>query len=194
MNKSKYLTQFPLIMPPKTYPYSESKGQTAVSKKNSERCSKASKADQVCLTYKNIRTLIDSLRTHRVNTLTELCRIERVAAACESEEDARAFQEPMTTAWQYYVNSNQMLSELRGLTTQYPFCGDIVTEARYLVDNDPESNRSWNYAWLVLNKIRDEYVLIFFVFLFSYRQNQLSLQGGFYPMIFRLSLSFFFNL
>lgn len=131
------------------------------SKQGSRVSSKESEADRVHLTYKNIRTLIDALRTHRVNTLTELCRIERVAASCESEEDSRAFQEPMTTAWQYYVNSNQMLSELRGLTTQYPFCGDIITEARMLVDNDPESNRSWNYAWLVLVKIRDEYVSIF---------------------------------
>ncbi|KAM7198521.1 hypothetical protein V8F33_005027 [Rhypophila sp. PSN 637] len=116
----------------------------------SSRSSRSSNSRQ------NIRTLIDSLRTHRVNTLTELCRIERVAASCESEEDSRAFQEPMTTAWQYYVNSNQMLSELRGLTTKFPFCGDIVSEAKMLVDNDPDSNRSWNYAWLVLVKIKDD--------------------------------------
>lgn len=107
----------------------------------------------------SIRNLIESLQTHRVNTLTELCRIERVAASCDSEDDARAFQEPMTAAWRYYVNSNQMLSELRGLTSSYPFCGDILTQARLLVDNDPDSNRSWNLAWLCLVKIRDEYVL-----------------------------------
>ncbi len=64
----------------------------------------------------------------------------------------------MTAAWAYYVNSNQMLSELRGLTRSYPFCGDIVAEAQVRVRNDPESNRSWNLAWLCLMKIKDEYV------------------------------------
>lgn len=107
----------------------------------------------------SVRQLIESLQTHRVNTLTELCRIERVAAACENEEDTQAFQGPMTAAWDYYVTSNQMLSELRGLTRNYPFCGDIVTDAQIRVRNDPDSNRSWNLAWLCLVKINDEYVL-----------------------------------
>ncbi|KAK5654069.1 hypothetical protein OQA88_7749 [Cercophora sp. LCS_1] len=102
------------------------------------------------------RQLIESLTTHRVNTLTELCRIERVAATADSEDDARAFQGPMTAAWAYYVSSNQMLSELRGLTPNYPFCGDILNHAQLLVRNDPESNRSWNLAWLCLVKIVDD--------------------------------------
>ncbi|KAK3372702.1 hypothetical protein B0H63DRAFT_454007 [Podospora didyma] len=113
--------------------------------------SKKSKSSQ-----QSIRQLIESLQTHRVNTLTELCRIERVAASCENAEDAQAFQEPMTSAWAYYVNSNQMLSELVGLTPDYPFCGDIISYAQALVRSDPESNRSWNLAWLVLTRIRDE--------------------------------------
>jgi hypothetical protein len=100
--------------------------------------------------------LIESLQNHRVNTLTELCRIERVAAACNNDEDTLAFQAPMTAAWEYYVSSNQMLSELRGLTTGYPFSGDLVTEALTQVRSDPESNRSWNLAWLCLVKIKDE--------------------------------------
>jgi hypothetical protein len=104
------------------------------------------------------KQLIRSLETHRVNTLTELCRIERVAAACQSEDDALAFQGPMTAAWEYYVDSNQFLSELRGLTPNYPFCGDIVTDALLRVRSDPESNRSWNLAWLCLAKISEEYV------------------------------------
>jgi hypothetical protein len=79
-----------------------------------------------------------------------------VAAACESEQDALAFQEPMTAAWSYYVSSNQMLSELRGLTPNYPFCGDILTRAQVQVRSDPESNRSWNLAWLCLVKMNDE--------------------------------------
>lgn len=98
--------------------------------------------------------MIESLQT--VNTLTELCRVERAAASCESDEDARAVQEPMTTAWSYYVSSNQMLTELRGLTTNYPFCGDILIDAQTLVRSDPMSNRSWNLAWLCLVKINNE--------------------------------------
>ncbi|KAI0019041.1 hypothetical protein F4780DRAFT_464939 [Xylariomycetidae sp. FL0641] len=103
----------------------------------------------------SVKQLIDSLRTHRVNTLTELCRIERTAAECEDEEDARAFQEPMTAAWDFYVSSHQFLTELRGLTRNYPLAGSLVEEAHGLVLNDPESNRSWNLAWLCLVKIRD---------------------------------------
>jgi hypothetical protein len=100
--------------------------------------------------------LIKSLTTHRVNTLTELVRIERIAASCDNEVDARAFQEPMTAAWTYYVTSNQFLTELRGLTTNYPFSGDVVQDALLRVRNDPESNRSWNLAWLCLTKIYDD--------------------------------------
>ncbi|KAI0475743.1 hypothetical protein GGR56DRAFT_674273 [Xylariaceae sp. FL0804] len=103
----------------------------------------------------SVPQLIESLQTHRVNTLTELCRIERVAAECEDEEDARAFQAPMTAAWEYYVASNQFLTELRGLTRDYPISGEVVEEALHLVRNDPESNRSWNLAWLCLVKMRD---------------------------------------
>jgi hypothetical protein len=99
--------------------------------------------------------LIESLRTHRVNTLTELRRIEKVAAACETEEDAAAFQAPMTAAWSYYVG-NQFLVELRGLTPNYPMSADVVAEAVRRVRSDPGSNRSWNMAWLCLIKIRDE--------------------------------------
>ncbi|KAI1077458.1 hypothetical protein F5B20DRAFT_551302 [Whalleya microplaca] len=104
----------------------------------------------------SVQQLIESLRTHRVNTLTELCRIERVAASCEDEEESRAFQEPMTSAWDYYVNSNQFLTELRGLTRNYPISGEMVEAAHQLVRNDPNSNRSWNLAWLCLVKIRDD--------------------------------------
>ncbi|KAH7265815.1 hypothetical protein FSOLCH5_013244 [Fusarium solani] len=103
-----------------------------------------------------VRELIRSLTAHQVNTLTELRRIERIAASCEDEDDARAFQEPMTLAWANYVTSNQFLIELHGLTPNYPFCGDIVQDAHLRVLSDPESNRSWNTAWLCLVKIRDD--------------------------------------
>jgi hypothetical protein len=92
-----------------------------------------------------------------VNTLTELCRIERVAAAA-SPRDQLAFQAPMTEAWTYYVNSNNMLNELRGLTRNYPFSSAVLDDAKWRVSNDPASNRSWNRAWLVLIKMHDELV------------------------------------
>ncbi|KAH8684811.1 hypothetical protein BGZ60DRAFT_366248 [Tricladium varicosporioides] len=106
-------------------------------------------------TQQSVGQLIESLNTHRVNTLTELRRIERVAAD-STEEEQLAFQGPMTSAWTYYVNSNNFLNELRGLTRNYPFSSDALDGAKWRVNNDPESNRSWNYAWLVLVKMRDE--------------------------------------
>ncbi|KAM5349067.1 hypothetical protein ACJ41O_008890 [Fusarium nematophilum] len=103
-----------------------------------------------------VRELIHSLTTHQLNTLTELRRVERIAASCEDEADARAFQEPMTLAWANYVTSNQFLIEMHGLTPNYPFSGDIVTDAHLRVLNDPDSNRSWNLVWLCLVKMRDD--------------------------------------
>ena len=108
----------------------------------------------VCQT--SLKSLIKSLNNHSVNTLTELCRIERIAASCEDEAEARAFQEPMTTAWVYYVASNQLLIELRGFTGNYPISADIVHDAHARVRGDPNSNRSWNMAWLCLMKMRDD--------------------------------------
>lgn len=96
--------------------------------------------------------LLTSLRTHRVNTLTELRRIEKVFAYLDSSE----VTEPMTAAWAHYVNSNNLLNELRGLTRNYPFSSELLDEAKWQVIGDPESVRSWNYCWLVLTKIRNE--------------------------------------
>ncbi|KAI8217193.1 hypothetical protein K4K54_011909 [Colletotrichum sp. SAR 10_86] len=123
---------------------------------SSHRSSKSSKKPRAV--QRSVQQLIESLETHRVNTLTELCRIERVAATCENEEDAVAFQGPMTAAWDYYVNSNQLLSELRGMTRSYPICSDILYDAHVRVRSDPNSNKSWNLAWLCLTKIQEEYV------------------------------------
>jgi hypothetical protein len=103
----------------------------------------------------NTAQLIESLNTHRINTLTELCRIERFAAS-SSEEDQILFQEPMTAAWTYYVTSNNLLTELRNLTVNYPFSNELLDDAKWRVSSDPNSNRSWNYAWLVLTKMQDE--------------------------------------
>lgn len=89
-------------------------------------------------------------------TLTALVRIERIAATCPSALDALSFQKPMTTAWSNYVTSNQLLVELHGLTPNYPFSGDAITDAHLRVLTDPDSNRSWNLAWLCLVKVRDD--------------------------------------
>ena len=62
----------------------------------------------------------------------------------------------MTAAWDYYVCSYQFLTELRNLTPNYPFSGELLQEAHQLVLNDPDSNRSWNLAWLCLEKIRNQ--------------------------------------
>ncbi|KAK0726185.1 hypothetical protein B0T21DRAFT_336376 [Apiosordaria backusii] len=108
------------------------------------------------MSQQSARQIIESLQTHRINTLTELCRVERLVVGAETEEDQRAFQEPMTSAWLYYVESNQMLTELRGLISDFPFSGEMLTYAQSLVRSDPQANRSWNFAWMVLEKIRDE--------------------------------------
>lgn len=99
--------------------------------------------------------MIESLQNHTVNTLTELCRIERCAMTRESEAERQAFQGPLAAAWDYYVNSNQLLLEMRGLTRNYPAASSLIEEARDLVGLDPNSSQSWNLAWLCLVKIRD---------------------------------------
>ncbi|MCJ1314920.1 hypothetical protein MMC15_000234 [Xylographa vitiligo] len=74
-------------------------------------------------------SLIQSLRTHRVNTLIELRRIEKVFANLNTPD----VTEPMTSAWAHYVNSNNLLSELRGLTKNYPFSSECLDEAKWMV-------------------------------------------------------------
>lgn len=98
--------------------------------------------------------LIRSLQTHKVNTLTELRRIEKIFEGASSAETV----EPMDSAWSHYVNSNQLLSELRALTKNYPFSSECLDEAKWRVVEDSANNRSRNYCWLVLSKIRKEYV------------------------------------
>ena len=51
----------------------------------------------------------------------------------------------MTAAWAHYVNSNNMLNQLRGLTKNYPFSSDLLDEAK--VDRCPPRVR-----WSVLTK------------------------------------------
>ncbi|KAK7942536.1 uncharacterized protein PG986_011649 [Apiospora aurea] len=87
-----------------------------------------------------------SLETYRVNTLTELCRIERLAAA------------------------GQFLTELRGLSRNYPFYAELVSEARRRILTDPESNRSWNLAWLCLTKMQEDDLIRFYASSESWRK------------------------
>ncbi|KAF1811398.1 hypothetical protein P152DRAFT_419529 [Eremomyces bilateralis CBS 781.70] len=108
------------------------------------------------------RTIIHALRTHRVNTLTELRRIERSFATIGTPD----VSEPMTTAWAYYVNSHTLLTELRSLTRNYPFSSDCLDEAKRRVYADPSSNRSWNFCWLVLIKMQNDQLIPY------YAQNQ----------------------
>jgi hypothetical protein len=61
--------------------------------------------------------MIQALRLHQINTLTELRRIERAFAVLGTSD----VSEPMTKAWSYYVDSHGLLTELRGLTKNYPF-------------------------------------------------------------------------
>ncbi|KAL9625368.1 MAG: hypothetical protein Q9160_000431 [Pyrenula sp. 1 TL-2023] len=102
--------------------------------------------------YDNKDQLIAALRANRYNTITDLRRVERIFAYLDEEE----VTEPMTRAWRHYVDSHNFLSELRTLTRNYPFSSECLDEAKILVQQDPESIRSWNYCWLILVKIQNE--------------------------------------
>ncbi|CAO2651189.1 Nn.00g094860.m01.CDS01 [Neocucurbitaria sp. VM-36] len=70
---------------------------------------------------------IQALRTHQINTLVELRRIEKAFAVLGTPDCS----EPMTSAWSYYVDSHSLLTELRGLTRNYPFSQLVPYYARY---------------------------------------------------------------
>ncbi|KAF1949218.1 hypothetical protein CC80DRAFT_555578 [Byssothecium circinans] len=115
--------------------------------------------------------LIQALNTHQINTLVELRRIEKAFAVLGSSDVSA----PMTAAWSYYVNSNSLLTELRGLTKNYPFSSECVEEAKRRVYSDPESNRSWNFCWLVLAKVRSDQLLPYYA---QYQASQPTMWGG----------------
>ena len=100
--------------------------------------------------------LIRSLEAHSINTLIELRRIEKQLIANRTPDVTKA----LTNAWAHYVNSNNLLSELRGLTSSYPFSSECLDEAKWMVISDASSSRSWNYCWLVLQKVKNQYVLL----------------------------------
>ncbi|KAF2017410.1 hypothetical protein BU24DRAFT_440390 [Aaosphaeria arxii CBS 175.79] len=130
--------------------------------------------------------MIHALQSHRVNTLIELRRIEKAFARLGSPD----VTEPMTTAWSYYVNSHGLLTELRGLTRDYPFSSECVEEAKRRVYADPQSNRSWNFCWLVLSKIRDDELIQYYA---QYQAEDPSMWGYHEPSdddVMRLSQAF----
>jgi hypothetical protein len=81
------------------------------------------------------QALVAALNEHRINTLAELRRVERIFAtlgssdltqpmtsACKTHLAARIKGRPLTILpGMHYVNSHSLLSELRGLTRNYPF-------------------------------------------------------------------------
>lgn len=70
-------------------------------------------------------------------------------------QHSTTLQKPLALAWIHHVTSNQLLSELRGLTTKYPFSADLLHEAHLRVRADSNNSSSWNLAWLCLTNIRD---------------------------------------
>ncbi|KAL7275604.1 hypothetical protein RUND412_001436 [Rhizina undulata] len=101
-----------------------------------------------------VNNLVATLRSRRVNTLTELRRIEKVLVSINADHS-----ESLTEAWNYYVNSGNFLNELRGLTRQYPFSAELLEGAKRRVYIDQNSSRSWNFAWLILTKIRHDQMI-----------------------------------
>lgn len=114
---------------------------------------------------------IVALQQHRINTLPSLRRVELAFAALNTPDVA----EPMTAAWTYYVSSRGLLTELRALTQSYPFSSHCIEKAKRRVYADPESNRSWNLAWLVLKKIKDDQLIAYYA---QYQAAQSASWGG----------------
>ncbi|PSN63764.1 hypothetical protein BS50DRAFT_602475 [Corynespora cassiicola Philippines] len=115
--------------------------------------------------------MIQALQSHHVNTLVELRRIEKAFAVLGSSD----VTEPMTAAWSYYVNSHSLLTELRGLTKNYPFSSESLEEAKRRVYSDPQSNKSWNFCWLVLSKIQTDQLIPYYA---QYQASQPAMWGG----------------
>jgi hypothetical protein len=123
------------------------------------------------LTQAEKHETILALQQHRINTLPSLRRVELAFAALNTPDVA----EPMTAAWTYYVSSHGLLTELRALTRSCPFSSHCVEEAKRRVYADPESNCSWNLAWLVLRKIKDDQLVAYYA---QYQAAQPASWGG----------------
>ena len=95
------------------------------------------------------QALITALNEHRINTIGELRRIERIFATLGSSD----LTQPITSAFKmlesalsfesvhchssgvYYVNSDSLLTEMRGLTRNYPFKYVLVLQYPRLMTN-----------------------------------------------------------
>ncbi|OJD35329.1 uncharacterized protein BKCO1_18000152 [Diplodia corticola] len=126
------------------------------------------------ITENEKRQLVGALQTHRLNTIAELRRAEKSLATIDSAD----VSEPMTSAWTYYVNHHGLLTELRSLSRNYPFNSDCVEEAKRRVYSDPNSNRSWNLAWLVLTKIQTDQLIPYYA---RYQASQPAMWGNHAP-------------
>ncbi|UPX16195.1 uncharacterized protein EKO05_0006609 [Ascochyta rabiei] len=115
-----------------------------------------------------------ALHQHRINTLPDLRRTERALAQLNTPDVSA----PMTAAWTYYVASHSLLTELRGFTKNYPFSSHCVAEAKRRVFADPQSNCSWNLAWLVLRKIEDDQLIAYYA---RHQASQPATWGGLGP-------------
>ncbi|KAI6780928.1 uncharacterized protein J7T54_003070 [Emericellopsis cladophorae] len=146
----------------------------------------------VNFSLKAARDLIRLLESYRVNTLTELCQLERTVMSTEREVDARALQEPMEAALRYYVTSHRFFCELRGLTPTFPFSGELVAEAHARVVSDPESRlRSWNLPWLCLVKMKEDGLLVSYA---NFQAHKPEMWDGMIPSQEQLaSLVFYFQ-
>jgi hypothetical protein len=142
-----------LAFPPPSTP--EPPSEMSYSTPNSDYSYAPAGTPQQTITIAEVNSMIQSLRSRRVNTLTELRRIERTLAVLPAFSTEYIVN--MTDAWNNYVNCNNFLNELRGLTRRYPFSAELLEEAKQRVINDANSSRSWNFAWLLLVKMRNEY-------------------------------------
>jgi hypothetical protein len=86
--------------------------------------------------------------------LIELRRIEKSLVSSKTLDATEA----VTQAWAHYVNSNNLLSELRSLTKSFPFASECLDEAKWMVVGDTQSVRRFNYCWLILTKANNQYV------------------------------------
>ncbi|KAL8866539.1 MAG: hypothetical protein Q9174_006245, partial [Haloplaca sp. 1 TL-2023] len=96
--------------------------------------------------------LLRSLRAHNINTLSELRRIERLFSALNAPDT----EQPMREAWTYYVDSNTLLNELRGLTKTYPFGEGCLDEAKNRVNGNGGNGSQGGKCFKVLKEIREK--------------------------------------
>lgn len=61
----------------------------------------------------------------------------------------------VSDAWTHYVDSRNLLTELRGLTREYPFSVELVDEGRRCAEESGRMSVSWCLAWVVLLELKD---------------------------------------